>query len=180
MPPPGGSKEHVKIVPFGTKPPAPSDYSHLTDLSDLFFAKSIAASTPDPRKATSKKKPNKESTGEGGEFGSASDNDKDESGGGKDKDASSPTKKTTSKIDPDDLARFLEAEGGGDPADMCGLPRCMEVVSQIILNDKNSKIERALLQEEIADMMRQLKESEKEEEKVNQMVSRTVPCCVEL
>lgn len=157
MAPAGGSKEHVRIAPFGTKPPAPSDYAHLTDISTVSFAKSLAASMPDTRKVAAPKKKKVDP-----------DADEDDDAAAEvEKEAMEKAKpKNVSKIDPDDLARFLESEGGGDAADMCQLPRCMDVVSQIILNDKNSKIEKQLIQEEMLELMKQLKESEKEEEKI--------------
>jgi len=157
MAPAGGSKEHVRIAPFGTKPPAPSDYAHLTDISTVSFAKSLAASMPDTRKVAAPKKKKVDPDAD----------EDDDAAAEAEKEAMEKAKpKNASKIDPDDLARFLESEGGGDAADMCQLPRCMDVVTQIILNDKNSKIEKELIQEEILELMKQLKESEKEEEKI--------------
>jgi len=153
MAPAGGNKDNVKILPFGTKPSAPSDYAHLNDKATVSFAKSLAISLPDARKPPAPKKK------------SSAFDDKE----GKDTEIAKEVAKkpSQSKIDPDDLARFLESEGGGDAADMCNLPRCMDVVSQIILNDKNSKVEKAMIQEEMLELMKSLQESEKEEARVS-------------
>ena len=157
MPPPGGSKEFVKAAPFGTKPAAPSDFSHLKDVSSRSFAHDLSKSTPDPRKQVVKKLKKK-----------YEDDATPTADGNKEKEeaAAPPAKKSTSKIDPDDLARFLEAEGGGDASDMCSMPRCMDVVQQIIMNDKISKVEKAMIQQEIEGMISLVKESEKEEERI--------------
>ncbi len=159
MAPVGGNKDNVKTAPFGTKPPAPSDYAHLKAISDVTFARSLSESLPDSRNFDKKKKAKKSDIEE---------NKDSEKNGVEEKEGKDDKKKiATSKIDPEDLARFLESEGGGDAADLCSIPRCMDVISQIILNDKNSKIEKALIQEDILEMMGQLKESEKEEERLN-------------
>lgn len=103
MPQQGGNKEHVKIVPFGTKPPAPSDFSHLTDISNRRFAMDLSSSTPDPRKPPKSKKKDYDD-----------DDDISVSSVAESvQEVDTPPPRPHGKINPDDLQRFLDAEGGG-------------------------------------------------------------------
>jgi hypothetical protein len=157
----GGDKSHVKIVPFGTKPIAPSDYSHIKDYSTSLFALDLGKDRPDPRK--------KRASTVGGGDGGNDDDSYAEDKYDDDEDSVKPKKSAGKKqtlVDPEDLKAFLEGEGV-DPQgeNLCPLPKCMEVISKIILNDKNAKVERAEIMIEIEAMNALLAESLKEEER---------------
>lgn len=155
----GGDRSNVKVVPFGTKSVVPSDYSHLKDFSTMNFAMELGKDHADPRK---KGKIDVEDVDEGEDWGDDEDVD------------SKPRKKTGKKqtlVDPEDLQNFLQAEGV-DPEgeNLCPLPKCMEVISKIILNDKNAKIEKADIMAEIEAMNAMLNDSLRDEEKAQQQL----------
>ena len=169
MPVSGGNKDFVKMAAFGTRPFAPSDFAHIKDISTQQFAYDLGKSVPG--EDMTKKKKKKRKGNDGDDDDEENDDDDDESKmdsaiAAAAAASSSDKKKTTSKVDPDDLARFLESEGGGSPNDLCPIPKCMDVISQIILNDKNSKIEKESILDDIEVMMGLLRDSEKEETKL--------------
>ena len=155
----GGDRSHVKVVPFGTKPIVASDYAHIKDFTTMKFAMELGKDHADPRRK-----------GMEGEDGY----DTAEDWGDDDENDAKPRKKTGKKqtlVDPEDLQAFLQAEGV-DPEgeNLCPLPKCMEVISKIILNDKNAKIEKAEIMSEIDAMNAMLNDSLREEEKAQQQL----------
>lgn len=153
----GGTKEFVKNVPFGTKSIVPSQYSHIKDQSVVDFASQLNQ----PKDRRKKKTSDSDEEHDDGEDKEEKAVDKKKSNG----------KKKQTKIDPDDLNAFLEKEGL-DPTgeNLCQVPRCLDVISKIILNDKNSAIEREEINAEIEYLKEMLSESTDEENKMTSVL----------
>ena len=149
----GGDRSKVKIAPFGTKTPAISDYAHIKDRSTKNFAVVLGKDEKDPL----------ERAGTG--LSNEDVEDDDRNNGDSNLQRQKPKGKRQTAVDPEDLRAFLQEEGlDPDGENLCQLPKCMENISKIILNDKNSKIEKAEILLEIEELNTQLKESMKEEE----------------
>ena len=151
----GGDKSKVKIAPFGTKTPAISDYAHIKDMSTKTFAVVLGKDKKDPR-----------DMGRTGRVGEEEEEENmEDDDGGSPSNKKKPKGKKQTAVDPDDLRAFLQEEGiDPDGENLCPLPKCMDNISKIILNDKNSKVEKAEILLEIEELNRQLQDSMKEEE----------------
>ena len=151
----GGDRSKVKNVPFGSKTPTLSDYSHIKDYSTKLFAVQLGKDKKDPRKRAVV----------GGDVEEEENNEMDDEDGGSPTQKKKPQGKRQTAVDPDDLRAFLQEEGiDPDGENLCPLSKCMDNISKIILNDKNSKVERAEIMLEIEEINRQLQDSMKEEE----------------